>query len=147
MKKSILVLCTGNSCRSQMAEGLLKSFGNSIEVYSAGTEPVDEVHPKAVEVMKEISIDISKNYPKLVNEFLEKQIDYLITVCDSAEESCPVFTGRIMNRRHIGFEDPARAVGTEEEILNQFRLIRDQIKTKFCDFYETNIRSKSNDAN
>lgn len=147
MKKSILVLCTGNSCRSQMAEGLLKSFGNSIEVYSAGTEPVDEVHPKAVEVMKEISIDISKNYPKLVNEFLEKQIDYLITVCDSAEESCPVFTGRIMNRRHIGFEDPARAVGTEEEILNQFRLIRDQIKTKFYDFYETNIRSKSNDAN
>lgn len=147
MKKSILVLCTGNSCRSQMAEGLLKSFGNSIEVYSAGTEPVDEVHPKAVEVIKEISIDISKNYPKLVNEFLEKQIDYLITVCDSAEESCPVFTGRIMNRRHIGFEDPARAVGTEEEILNQFRLIRDQIKTKFYDFYETNIRSKSNDAN
>ena len=125
MKKSILILCRGNSCRSQMAEGLLKSFGNSIEVYSAGTEPADEVHPKAVEVMKEISIDISKNYPKLVNVFLEKQIDYLIIVCDSAEESCPVFTGRIMNRVHIGFEDQAKAVGTEEEILNQFRLIRD----------------------
>ena len=147
MKKSILVLCTGNSCRSQMAEGLLKSFGNSIEVYSAGTEPADEVHPKVVEVMKEIGIDISKNYPKLVNEFLEKQIDYLITVCDSAEESCPVFIGRVLNRLHIGFQDPAKAVGTEEEILNQFRLIRDQIETKFYDFYETNIRSKSNDAN
>lgn len=147
MKKSILVLCTGNSCRSQMAEGLLKSFGDSIEVYSAGTEPADEVHPKAVKVMKEIGIDISKNHPKLVNEFLEKQIDCLITVCDSAEESCPVFTGRILNRRYIRFEDPAKAVGTEEEILNEFRQIRDQIKTKFYDFYETNIRTKSNDAN
>jgi len=130
-----------------MAEGLLKSFGDSIEVYSAGTEPADEVHPNAVKVMKEIGVDISKNHPKLVNEFLEMQIDYLITVCDSAEESCPVFTGRILNRRHISFEDPAKAVGTEEEILNQFRLIRDQIKTKFYDFYEANIRSKSNDAN
>lgn len=147
MKKSILVLCTGNSCRSQMAEGLLKSFGDSIEVYSAGTEPADEVHPKAVKVMKEIGVDISKNHPKLVNEFLGKQIDCLITVCDSAEESCPVFTGRILNRRYIRFEDPAKAVGTEEEILNEFRQIRDQIKTKFYDFYETNIRTKSNDAN
>lgn len=147
MKKSILVLCTGNSCRSQMAEGLLKSFGNSIEVYSAGTEPADEIHTKAVEVMKEIGIDIFKNYPKLVNEFLEKQIDNMLTICDSAEESSLVFTGRVLNRLHIGFQDPARAVGTEEEILNQFRLIRDQIKTKFYNFYETNIRSKSNDAN
>lgn len=139
MKNTVLVLCTGNSCRSQMAEGFLKSFGNDVEVFSAGTIPADRVHPKAIAVMKEINIDISRNHPKIVDKFLDKQIDYVITVCDSAKESCPIFTGKVVNRIHIGFEDPAEAIGTEEEILNEFREIRDLIKSKFYDFYKENI--------
>ena len=125
----ILILCTGNSCRSQMAEGFLKSFDEKLDVYSAGTEPSDKVHPKAVQVMKEIGIDISDNYPKSVDEYLNEVFDYVITVCGGANENCPTFTGKVKNRLHIGFDDPAEATGTEEEILGEFIRIRDEIKT------------------
>lgn len=129
----ILVLCTGNSCRSQMAEGFLKSFQDINEVFSAGTAPAKEVNPYAVIVMKEVGIDISSYKPKLVDKFLTEEFDYVITVCDHAKETCPLFSGKVLNRLHLGFEDPAEAIGSEEEILNEFRRIRDEIKVKFLE--------------
>ncbi|AFN74305.1 Arsenate reductase [Melioribacter roseus P3M-2] len=135
MKKRILILCTGNSCRSQMAEGFLKSFDPDLEVFSAGTNPSSQVHPNAVKVMKEVGIDLSNNYPKNVDEFINQSFDYVITVCDNAKETCPVFMGKVKHQLHIGFEDPAEATGTEEEILNTFRRIRDEIKRDFYQFY------------
>lgn len=140
MKKRILILCTGNSCRSQMAEGLLKSFDSELEVYSAGTNPSDKVNPKAVQVMKEIGIDISQNYPKMVDQFLNDPFDYVITVCDNAKETCPVFIGKVGKQLHIGFEDPADATGTEEEILSVFRKVRDEIKEEFYKFYINELK-------
>ncbi len=131
----ILILCTGNSCRSQMAESFLKSFDDRIEVVSAGTEPSGQVHPKAIKAMEEVGIDISKNYPKSVNGFLNKGFDYVITVCGGAKESCPMFTGKVEHRLHIGFDDPAEARGSEEEIMEEFRRIRDEIKQGFSKFY------------
>lgn len=135
----ILVLCTGNSCRSQMAEGFLKSFNTDLWVVSAGTDPSQTVHPKAIEVMNEIGIDISEGRPKSVNEFLTESFDYVITVCGGAKETCPMFTGKVKNRIHIGFDDPAEAVGTEAFILSEFRRIRDEIKRDFSKFYNENI--------
>ncbi|MHB8931373.1 MAG: arsenate reductase ArsC [Melioribacteraceae bacterium] len=140
-KKKILILCTGNSCRSQMAEGFLKSFDSQLEIYSAGTNPSEQVHPKAIQVMKEVGIDLSQNYPKMVDKFLGESFDYVITVCDNAKETCPVFIGKVGKQLHIGFEDPADATGTEEEILSEFRRIRDEIKNDFYKFYEENLRS------
>ena len=137
MNKKILILCTGNSCRSQMAEGLLKLFDNQLEVYSAGTNPSPRVNSNAVKVMKEIGIDIANNYPKNVDQFIDSSFDYVITVCDNAKETCPVFTGKVRHRLHIGFEDPAEAEGTKEEILNVFRKVRDEIKEEFQKFYLT----------
>ncbi|MEG8945706.1 arsenate reductase ArsC [Rosettibacter firmus] len=142
MNKKILILCTGNSCRSQMAEGFLKSFDKNLEVYSAGTNPSNQVHPKAVQVMKEAGIDISKNYPKSVNQFLNESFDYVITVCDNAKETCPVFIGKVGKQLHIGFEDPAEATGTEEEILAVFRKVRDEIKGDFYEFYIQEIKNR-----
>jgi arsenate reductase len=133
--RRILILCTGNSCRSQMAEGFLKSFDPSLEVFSAGTKAASSVHPKAISVMKECGIDISKNYPKTVDQFLAESFDYVITVCGNAKERCPVFTGSVKNRIHIGFDDPAEAKGTEEEVLTVFRKVRDEIKRDLYDFY------------
>ena len=135
----ILVLCTGNSCRSQMAEGFLKSFNPQWEVVSAGTEPSNMVHPKAIQVMHEIGIDISRGNPKSVNEFLEQEFDYVITVCGGAKESCPVFSGKVKNQIHIGFDDPAEAVGSDEFILSEFIRIRDEIKRDFGKFYNDNM--------
>lgn len=135
--KKILVLCTGNSCRSQMAEGFLKSFNNNIEVFSAGTEPAGSVNPYAIKVMQESGIDISRNYPKHVNEFIDQDFDYIITVCDHAKETCPVFTGHAKKRIHIGFEDPSETKGSESEILDAFRKVRDQIRGEFMKFNET----------
>jgi len=123
----ILILCTGNSCRSQMAEGFLKSFDDSLEVFSAGTEPNKQVHPKAIQVMTELGIDLSKNTTKSVNIFINESFDYVITVCNSAKETCPVFTGKVKQRLHIDFDDPAKATGTEEFILSEFIRIRDEI--------------------
>ena len=138
----ILILCTGNSCRSQMAEGFLKSFDPNLEVYSAGTAPAERVHPKAVQVMVEEGIDIRNNYPKSVDQFIDQSFDYVITVCDAAKESCPVFTGNVKHRLHIGFEDPAEATGTEEEILAVFRKVRDEIKRDFRRFYDDVLKSR-----
>lgn len=135
MKKKILILCTGNSCRSQMAEGFLKSFDKRLKVYSAGTKPSSQVHPKAIQVMKETGIDLSKNYPKTVDQFLNDSFDFVITVCDNAKESCPIFIGKVGKQLHIGFEDPAEAEGTDEEVLSVFRKIRDEIKKDFYEFY------------
>lgn len=131
----ILILCTANSCRSQMAEGFLKSFDSAIEVYSAGTDPAKAVNSKAIRVLKEVGVDISRNHPKNVNEFMDKDFDYVITVCGDAMETCPAFTGKVRHRIHIGFDDPAKAAGSEDEILSAFRSIRDQIKDKFFEFY------------
>lgn len=137
----ILILCTGNSCRSQMAEGFLQSFDPNIEVLSAGTDPSDKVHPKAVSVMEEIGIDLTKHKPKLVDVFLEDAFDYVITVCGHAKENCPVFIGNVKHRLHIGFEDPAEATGKEEEIYVVFRKIRDEIKDRMYTFYLENIKN------
>lgn len=136
----ILILCTGNSCRSQMAEGFLKSLDPDLDVYSAGTNPSKQVHPKAIQVMKEVGIDLSKNYPKMVDRFLGESFDYVVTVCDNAKETCPVFIGKVRKQLHIGFEDPAEATGTEEEIISEFRRIRDEIKKEFYKFYEENLK-------
>jgi len=119
-----------------MAEGFLKSFNKKLEVYSAGTEPTSQVHPKAIQVMAEMGIDLSQNKPKSVSQFLAEEFDYVITVCGGAKEACPMFIGKVKNRLHIGFEDPADAIGTEEEITAEFRTIRDQIKNKFEEFYQ-----------
>jgi arsenate reductase (thioredoxin) len=131
----ILILCTGNSCRSQMAQGFLQSFDKGIEVHSAGTHPASEINQNAVKVMAEAGIDISHHTPKNVNRYLNDEWDYVITVCDEANETCPVFPGRVNHRLHIGFEDPSRFTGTEEQIMNEFRRIRDEIKTTFNKFY------------
>lgn len=137
--KKILVLCTGNSCRSQMAEGFLKSFDKRLSVHSAGTKPAEKVNSNAIKVMAETGIDISHNRPKHVDEYLSQEFDYVITVCDDEKESCPMFLGKVGKRLHIGFEDPADSKGNEDEILTRFREIRDQIKEKFKLFY-INIR-------
>lgn len=136
----ILILCTGNSCRSQMAEGFLKSFDSALEIHSAGTEPAGQVHPKAIQVMAEMGIDLSHNQPKLVDQFLNQTFDYVITVCDHAKETCPLFTGEVEHRLHIGFDDPAVVQGSEEEVRSVFRRVRDEIKTEFYDFYYTHIK-------
>jgi len=136
----ILILCTGNSCRSQMAEGFLKSFDPEIDVSSAGTAPSDRVHPRAVEVMKEKGIDLSAHSPQKVDEFLEEAFDFVITVCGHAQENCPVFTGNVKQQLHIGFDDPAEATGTEQEIYSEFRRIRDEIKDRFYTFYLEKIK-------
>jgi arsenate reductase len=136
----ILILCTGNSCRSQMAQGFLQSFDKNNEVHSAGTSPAAMVSNKAVTVMAEVGIDISRHKPKNVEQYLNKKWDYVITVCDNARETCPVFTGRVDQHLHIGFEDPANITGTEEFVLNEYRRIRDLIKKEFWDFYLRNLK-------
>ncbi len=136
MKKKILVLCTGNSCRSQMAEGFLKSFDNNLEVYSAGTKPAEKVNPFAVKAMKEVGIDISNGKAENVDKYLSQSFDYVITVCDNAKETCPVFIGKVKHRLHIGFDDPADAVGTEEEVMPVYRRVRDEIKNEFKKFLQ-----------
>lgn len=136
-----LILCTGNSCRSQMAEEFLRSFDSINEVYSAGTDPAEAVHTKAVMVMREAGLDISRNYPKNVDEFLNDDFDYIITVCGGARETCPVFTGKVKHQLHIGFDDPVKITGTEYEIITEFRRIRDEIKGELQEFYKNNIKS------
>ena len=131
----ILILCTGNSCRSQMAEGFLRSIDPSLQVFSAGTKPEKQVNPNAVKVMKEIGIDISAHYPKSIDQFINESFDYVITVCDNAKENCPVFTGEVRHRIHKGFEDPVSAMGSKEDVLQIYRKVRDQLKRSFEQFY------------
>ncbi len=135
----ILVLCTGNTCRSQMAEGFLKRLDFNMEVYSAGTEPGEKVHPMAVEVMKEKNIDISSGHPKSVEKFVNISFDYVITVCDGAKENCPVFTGEVTHRLHIGFDDPAEATGSDNQIKAVFVRVRDEIEHDFTQFFNEYI--------
>ena len=144
-KMKILILCTGNSCRSQITEGFLKAFDDRLEVYSAGTQPAESVHPKAIEVMNEVGVNLQDNYPKSVEEFINDKFDYVITVCGGAKENCPTFIGDVKNRLHIGFDDPAEATGTEEEITNEFRRVRKEILNDFFAFYTTQIKPQFNE--
>lgn len=136
----ILILCTGNSCRSQMAHGFMRSFDMNLDVHSAGTEPAKQVNQKAVKVMQEVGIDISHHTPKMVDQYLNDEWDYVITVCDSANETCPAFFGKVKHRLHIGFEDPSHATGTDEFIWSEFRRVRDEIRSKFYEFYLNNLK-------
>jgi len=136
----ILILCTGNSCRSQMAHGFLQSFDSSLTVRSAGTEASGMLNPKAVEVMKEIGIDISHHTSDSVDLYLGEEWDYVITVCGGANEACPAFMGKVKKRLHIGFDDPSHAVGTPEFIHSEFIRVRDEIKDGFWKFYNEQIK-------
>jgi arsenate reductase len=123
-----------------MAEGFLKSFNDCIEVHSAGTAPSAQVHPLAIKAMAEVGVDISKNQPKNVDQFLSTSFDYVITVCAGANDNCPVFIGKVNSRWHIGFDDPAEAKGTEKEIMAVFRRVRDEIEEGFTGFYKSQIQ-------
>lgn len=134
---NILVLCTGNSCRSQMAEGYLKYYAGKISVFSAGIE-THGVNPKAIQVMKEDGIDISNHTSNNVNEYKDIKFDHVITVCDNAQENCPIFPSTAKTH-HQNFPDPAKAKGDEEEVMNEFRRVRDLIKNycrKFISSFE-----------
>ena len=135
MKKKILVLCTGNSCRSQIADGYLKLFGgDGVEVYSAGIE-VHGVNPRAIATMKEDGVDISSNTSNNVNEYTNIDFDIVLTVCDNANEHCPIFPSKA-KKFHHNFPDPAKSKGSEEEIMQQFRTVRDTIKAYCKQFIE-----------
>ncbi len=131
MKPTVLILCTGNSCRSHLAEGILrKAAGEVLNVASAGSNPAGYVHPLAVEVMAEIGIDLAGHHSKHMNEFLQEPVETVITVCGNADQACPLFPGQA-NRHHWGFDDPAHATGTREEQLAVFRRVRDEISRVF----------------
>jgi len=136
----ILILCTGNSCRSQMAHGFLQSFDKNLTVCSSGTEASGKLNKKAITVMKEIGIDISHHTSDAVDQYLDKEWDYVITVCGGANENCPVFIGKVKNRLHIGFDDPSYAAGTDKFIWSEFRRVRDEIGLAFIKFYNKNIK-------
>ena len=144
MKTKILILCTGNTCRSQMAEGFLKSFDKELDVYSAGIKHAEKVNPNAVKVMNELGIDISGGIPNDIKEFLNDSFDYVITVCDNAKEACPIFSGNVKEQLHIGFEDPSDVIGSEQEVLAVFRKIRDEIRRDFYKFYVERINKIDN---
>jgi arsenate reductase len=130
-KPTVLILCTGNSCRSHLAEGILRAAaGDVLNVASAGSKPAGFVHPLAIQVMQEIGIDISGHRSKHLSDFLSQPIETVITVCGNADQACPMFPGQV-NRYHWGFDDPAHAVGTEEEKLAVFRRVRDEIRRVF----------------
>ncbi|NLU40508.1 MAG: arsenate reductase ArsC [Bacteroidales bacterium] len=137
---NVLILCTGNSCRSQMAHGFLQSFDSRIAVSSAGTNASGKLNNKAVAVMSEIGIDISHHTSDSVQKYLGEEWDYVITVCGGANESCPAFMGKVKHRLHIGFDDPSETWGEEEFVLKEFRRVRDQIRDGFYKLYEEQIK-------
>lgn len=139
----ILILCTGNSCRSQMAHGYLQSLDRDLQVYSAGTIPATEVNPMAVEAMREKGIDISTHTPHNVSEYSDKEWDYVITVCGDADANCPVFSGKVGKRLHIGFEDPAKSEGSNAKKMEKFRRVRDEIFKSFKDFHSEIVATKT----
>ena len=145
---NVLVLCTGNSCRSHIAEAILRAAAKDIfEVHSAGSNPAGYVHPKAVAVMKEIGIDISNHSSKHMNDFLKRDVHTVITVCGNADQACPSFPGQL-KRYHWGFDDPAKAEGSDEEVLDVFRRVRDEIKLVFEAYasgYREALHSKAED--
>jgi arsenate reductase len=122
-----------------MAEGYLKSFDSKLEVYSAGTKPADKANQFAVKAMSEVGIDISNGVPEDVDKYINQSFDYVITVCDNAKETCPVFTGDVKIQLHIPFDDPADAIGTEEEVMPVYRRVRDEINERFQKFYDENF--------
>lgn len=132
----ILILCTGNSCRSQMAMGYLQSLDDHLDVHSAGTRPVEQVHPLAVKAMAEVGISLEREHPKSVEVYLGEPWDYVITVCGGANETCPAFSEKVGKRLHIGFDDPASAIGSEEEKMAVFRRVRDEIMNRMKTFHE-----------
>lgn len=136
----ILILCTGNSCRSQMAQGFLQSFDSSLTVCSAGTEASGKLNAKAVKAMAEAGIDISTHTSDSVDKYIDEEWDYVITVCGGANENCPVFIGKVKHRLHMGFDDPSDAVGTDEFIWSEFIRVRDEIKERFYKFYVDNLK-------
>jgi len=138
----ILILCTGNSCRSQMAHGFMVSFDKRMIVRSAGTEASGKLNPKAVAAMKEIGIDISHHTSDSVDMYLDDEWDYVITVCGGANENCPAFLGKVKKRLHIGFDDPSFATGTDDFIWSEYIRVRDEIKEAFYKFYTDEIRPK-----
>ena len=146
--RNVLVLCTGNSCRSHIAEAILRAAAKDIlEVHSAGSNPAGYVHPKAVAVMKEIGIDISNHSSKHMNDFLKRDVHTVITVCGNADQACPSFPGQL-KRYHWGFDDPAKAEGSDEEVLDVFRRVRDEIKLVFEAYasgYREALHSKAED--
>ena len=130
-KPRVLILCTGNSCRSHMAEGILRAAaGDILEVSSAGSDPAGYVHPQAIAALGEIGIDLSGHTSKHMNDFLDRGVETVITVCGNADQACPVFPGQV-NRHHWPFNDPAKATGTAEEITAEFRRVRDEIRQDF----------------
>lgn len=137
----ILILCTGNSCRSQMAHGFLQSFDPKLLVYSAGTQASGKVNPKAIEIMKEAGIDISHHTSDSVEQYTGEQWDYVITVCGGANENCPTFSEKVKNRLHIGFDDPSEATGTPEFIQSEYVRVRDEIKKAFYELYTSKIKN------
>ncbi|MBD8347104.1 arsenate reductase ArsC [Dysgonomonas sp. HGC4] len=137
----ILILCTGNSCRSQMAHGWLQAFDSKLEVYSAGTKASGKLNPIAVEVMQEVGIDISHHTSDSIEKYLNGEWDYVITVCGGANENCPIFNGKVKHRLHIGFDDPSEAAGTPEFINSEFIRVRDEIKKAFYELYISKLKS------
>jgi arsenate reductase (thioredoxin) len=137
----VLILCTGNSCRSQMAQGFLQSFDKTLTVCSAGTEATGKLNEKAVAVMKEAGVDISHHTSDQVDKYLAEEWDYVITVCGGANEACPYFTGKVKHRMHIGFDDPSHATGTDDFIWSEFRRVRDDIKETFYKLYVSEMKS------
>lgn len=135
----ILILCTGNSCRSQMAHGFMQSFNKDLFVRSAGTEASGKLNPNAVKAMKEIGIDISHHTSDPVDQYLGDEWDYVITVCGGANENCPVFMGKVKHRLHMGFDDPSDATGSDEFIWSEYIRVRDEIKDAFSKFYKEEI--------
>lgn len=138
----ILILCTGNSCRSQMAHGFLQSFDEDLVVCSAGTEASGQLNARAVAVMGEIGIDIGHHTSDPVGQYLHDDWDYVITVCGGANENCPVFLGNVRHRLHMGFDDPSHAVGSEDYIWSEFRRVRGEIEQKFQSFYREQLKPK-----
>ena len=138
----VLILCTGNSCRSQMAHGFLQSFDKNITVCSAGTQASGKLNAGAVKAMAEVGIDISHHTSDPVEKYLGEEWDYVITVCGGANENCPMFVGKVSHRLHIGFDDPSHATGTPEFIESEFRRVRDEIKKGVQEVYITQIRKQ-----
>lgn len=138
----VLILCTGNSCRSQMAHGFLQSFDPRLEVFSAGTEASGELNPRAVEVMNEVGIDISHHTSDPVDMYLHEEWDYVITVCGGANENCPFFTGKVKQRLHMGYDDPSHATGTPEFIQSEYYRVRDEIKEGFWKLFQERLKNE-----
>ena len=137
----VLLLCTGNSCRSQMAHGFLQSLDKNLIVCSAGTEASGKLNEKAVQVMKEAGIDISHHTSDPIDNYLNDEWDFVITVCGGANEACPAFIGKVKHRLHIGFDDPSHADGTPEFIMSEFYRVRDEINAGFRKFYDEKLKT------